>query len=145
MDEEHPTDAPDGMHSTPVPRPRPRRRRWLYVVIVVVLVVPLLAVGTWTAVALNWSYSSGYRAGYVQKFSKKGWICKTWEGELSMVNLAGAAQERFVFSVRDDSIAQAINRLMGSRVTVNYEEHRGGPGACFGETNYFVTGVSILR
>lgn len=120
------------------------RRRWVLIVLGVVVVVPAALLAAWTAIALNWSYSHGERAGYIQKFSQKGWVCKTWEGEIAMVNVPGANQERFDFSVRDDSIAAAITRMMGSRVAISYEQHRGVPGACFGETQYFVTGVKAV-
>jgi hypothetical protein len=92
-------------------------------------------------IALSYTYSRGDRAGYIQKLSKKGWICKTWEGELAMVNVPGAMQERFAFTVRSDSLAAAMNGMMGSQVSITYEEHRGVPGTCFGETNYYVSAV----
>jgi hypothetical protein len=91
--------------------------------------------------ALSFSYSSGERAGYVQKFSHKGWVCKTWEGELAMVNLPGTMPEIFRFTVRDDAVAQGLNQSMGRRVALHYEQHRGVPTSCFGETEYFVTAV----
>ncbi|MBA3671478.1 MAG: hypothetical protein H0W68_05580 [Gemmatimonadaceae bacterium] len=109
-----------------------------------VIALPVLLLVLWSVVALHMSYSRGERAGYVQKLSQKGWICKTWEGELAMVNMPGASQERFPFSVRDDSVAGEITRAMGSRVAITYEEHRGVPGRCFGETGYFVTAVKKL-
>jgi hypothetical protein len=109
------------------------------------VVVPALIFAIWTWSALTFSYSQGDRAGYVQKFSHKGWLCKTWEGELSMVNIPGAAQERWQFTVRRDSIARVITDLMGSRVSLAYEEHRGLPTSCFGETEYFVIGVKRLQ
>jgi hypothetical protein len=102
--------------------------------------IALLAAYTW--VMLVWSYSDGERAGYVQKLSKKGWICKTWEGEMALVSLPGTVSEKFAFTVRDDAVAEQINRSMGSRVTVTYEQHIGLPITCFGETPYFVTGIA---
>jgi hypothetical protein len=122
-----------------------RRRRWPFVLFGVVVVLPLLVLASWAAIALKWHYSIGNRSGFIQKFSKKGWVCKTWEGELAMVTIPGAAQERFTFSVRDDSVAAPIAGLTGSRVTVTYEEHPGLPTSCFGETNYFVTAVKAIR
>ena len=119
-------------------------RRWPLMMIGGMLGVPLLALTAWTMVALTWSYSKGDRAGFIQKFSQKGWICKTWEGDLAMVTLPGAVPERFPFSVRDDSLAKEIPKLMGSRVSITYEEHRGVPGTCFGETDYFVTGIKAI-
>lgn len=96
-------------------------------------------------VALHWSYSKGERAGYVQKFSSKGWVVKTWEGELQMVPVPGAMPEKFLFSVRDDTVAQKINSSMGKRVAVHYEQHKGVPTSLFGETEYFVTDIKLLE
>jgi hypothetical protein len=96
-------------------------------------------------VALNWSYSTGERAGFLQKVSNKGWICKTWEGELSLVAMPGAAPEKFLFTVRDEAIAQKITLAAGKRVTLNYEQHKGLPTSCFGDTDYFVTGVTEIE
>lgn len=96
-------------------------------------------------VVLNWSYARGERAGYVQKFSKEGFLIKTWEGELAMVNLPGTAPEKFYFTVRDDAVAERINRAMGRRVALVYEEHLGLPGRFFGETGYFVVDVLDLE
>ena len=95
-------------------------------------------------VALNWSYSTGERAGFLQKVSNKGWICKTWEGELSLVAMPGAAPEKFLFTVRE-AIAQKISAAAGKRVTLNYEQHKGLPTSCFGDTDYFVTGVTEIE
>jgi ABC-type phosphate/phosphonate transport system permease subunit len=123
---------------------KPRRRWWPLIVFGVVVVLPTLVLAAWIAIALNWHYSAGNRAGFIQKFSQKGWVCKTWEGEIAMVNMPGAAQERFAFSVRDDNVAKDITRLMGGHVSLAYEEHRGLPGSCFGETRYYVTGVKAI-
>ena len=120
------------------------RRRWAVKILSVVVAVPILVMGAWLAITMNWVYSKGERAGFIQKFSEKGWVCKTWEGEIAMVNMPGAAQERFSFTVRDDSLAREITRLMGSRVTLDYEQHRGVPSSCFGETQYYVTGVKAV-
>jgi len=102
------------------------------------LVALILLVAAWFAFALNWSYSSGERAGWVQKFSHKGWICKTWEGELALVSLPGGAVEKFFFTVQDDTLAQKISAAMGKRVSLHYEEKVGLPTSCFGETRHFV-------
>lgn len=122
---------------------RPRGPRWA-AILTGVVVVPLLLLAAWISLALQWHYSVGNRAGYIQKFSQKGWLCKTWEGELAMVNLPGAAQERFLFSVRDDSVAKEITQRMGGHVSLTYEEHRGVPTSCFGDTQYFVKAVERL-
>ena len=95
--------------------------------------------------ALHWSYSEGERAGFLQKISYKGWVCKTWEGELSLVAIPGAAPEKFLFTVRDDEVAKLVNAAAGKRVTLNYEQHKGLPSSCFGETDYFVVGVTVIE
>ena len=95
--------------------------------------------------ALNWSYSKGERAGYVQKFSQRGWLFKTWEGELAMVPLPGALPEKFPFSARSDSVAQSINSSLGKRVVLKYEQHKGLPQGVFGDTEYFVTEVKVVE
>ena len=105
------------------------------------LVVAALLFAGYTAVTLKWSYSAGERAGFMQKLSTKGYICKTWEGELQLVALPGSMPEKFFFSVRDDAVAARINATMGKRVALTYEQHIGVPTSCFGETEYFVTDV----
>ena len=124
---------------------RPRRRWRVKLILTAVVIVPVLLFALYTWITLNYVYSRGERAGYVQKFSKKGWACKTWEGELAMANLPGAMPEKFYFTVRDDAVAQRIERDMGRRVSLMYEQHRGIPTSCFGETEYFVTDVRIAE
>jgi len=102
----------------------------------------LLAI--YIALALTWSYSTGERAGFLQKISDKGWICKTWEGELSLVALPGAAPEKFLFTVRDAEVAKQVNAAVGKRVALTYEQHKGLPTSCFGETDYFVVGLKEI-
>lgn len=112
-------------------------------VIGIVLTIGIL-VSLYVAVMLHWSYSTGERAGYVQKLSHKGWLCKTWEGELSLITLPGQQAEKFYFSIRDDNVVNKINALMGQRVSLEYAQHLGLPTNCFGETSYFVTDVRKL-
>jgi hypothetical protein len=129
------------VQSPPTTTPPPRRRGKARLIL---LMLPILAIGLFALyvwIALNFDYSEGERAGYVQKFSSRGWLCKTWEGELAMVNLPGAMPEIFRFSVRDDTVAQRVNNTLGKRVRLHYEQHKGIPTNCFGETEYFVTDV----
>jgi hypothetical protein len=111
-----------------------------------VVAAPILVFAIYTWSALTYSYSVGERGpGYVQKFSKKGWICKTWEGELALLPLPGTfTPERFNFTVRDDVIAQYVNATLGKRVVLTYQQHKGIPTTCFGETEYFVTAVKVI-
>ena len=115
----------------------------LRVLLVLVLLVALGAGYFWAM--LSWSYSSGERAGWVQKFSHKGWICKTWEGEMAMVSMPGSTSEKFPFTVREPGVTEQINKLMGRRVTLHYEEKVGLPTSCFGETRHYVTGVTLVE
>jgi hypothetical protein len=132
-------------HSSPptsTPAAPARRRGRGRLIFVLVLLIPLLLFALYVWLALDViSYSSGERAGYVQKFSSKGWVCKTWEGELAMMNLPGTMPELFRFTVRDDAVAARINESLGRRVRLHYEQHPGIPTTCFGETDYFVTEV----
>ena len=104
--------------------------------------VPALAFTGWAGIALTFSYSEGTRTGFVQKLSRKGLICKTWEGEMAMTAQPGVAPTLFLFTVRLDSIAQEITRLEGKQVTLWYAEHKGVPSSCFGETGHFVNRVN---
>jgi hypothetical protein len=137
-----PDPAPAPLTSTPSRRPAWSRRFLL--ALAILLVGPALIVALYTWLALSFAYSNGERAGYVQKFSRKGWVCKTWEGELAMVSLPGTMAEVFRFTVRNDAVAGQINQAIGQRVALSYEEHRGLPTTCFGETTYFVVAVKPI-
>lgn len=115
--------------------------KWLLSLILIGLTG--LAVYTW--IMLNWSYGSGERAGYVQKFSHRGYMCKTWEGELAMVSMPGTMSEKFLFTVQDDAVAQKINANLGKKVALKYDQHIGLPTSCFGDTEYFVSDVTVLE
>lgn len=112
---------------------------------VIFLVFLVLAAVGWTLFTLNWNFSEGERAGYVQKLSHKGWLCKTWEGELVLVSMPGAIPEKFEFTVRDDDVAKKINGFAGQRVVLTYEQHKFIPTSCFGETEYFVSDAKMVE
>jgi hypothetical protein len=101
----------------------------------------LLAAYTWTM--LHVSYSDGERAGYLQKFSTRGWVCKTWEGEILLTSMPGAIPEKFEFSVRDPQVAKELSAATGKRVILSYAQHKGVPTQCFGETEYYITKVAV--
>jgi hypothetical protein len=107
------------------------------------LAVGLLLFSAYVWLALNFSFSEGERAGYLQKFSKKGWVCKTWEGEMLLTSMPGAIPEKFQFSVRDDAMKDQLMAATGKRVVLTYSQHRGVPTSCFGETEYFIHKVKI--
>jgi hypothetical protein len=115
-----------------------------FILILIPLLLVLGAVG-YGLFVWKWAYSEGERAGFVQKLSKKGYVCKTWEGELSMVAMPGTTPERFSFTVWDDAVAEQINKAVGKRVALFYEEKVGLPGSCFGETRYYITKVKPLE
>ncbi|HSR01253.1 MAG TPA: hypothetical protein VLM20_00490 [Methylophilaceae bacterium] len=109
------------------------------------LIIPIGLFALYTWVVLSWSYSSGERAGYVQKLSQKGFLCKTYEGELILVSMPGTQAEKFYFTVKDPKIAQKINETVGKRVRLTYEQHIGVPSSCFGETSYYVNDVKVVK
>lgn len=115
-----------------------RAMKWLLVPLVLVGLAVLYFFG-----AVKWSYSDGERAGWVQQLSRKGWVCKTWEGELALVSLPGSTPEKFRFTIWDEPTAEKVNLVMGKRVALHYEQKVGLPGSCFGETRYYVTGVRV--
>ena len=118
--------------------------RWKLLVPLVIVGLPVLGFAAWTWITLHVDYSNGERVGYVQKISRKGWVCKTWEGELAMVSMPGTAPQIFSFTVRSDAVARNIMDAAGQRVALVYEQHRGVPSKCFGETEYFITQVRAL-
>jgi hypothetical protein len=111
-----------------------------------ILALAVLAiVAGYVLTVMSWNYSSGERAGWVQKFSSKGWLCKTWEGEMAMVSMPGTTAEKFQFTVWDDEVAARVNKVMGKRVSLHYEEKVGIPTSCFGETRYYVDKVTAVE
>lgn len=130
--------------AVPVSPAGARKSRWgLRIGLLLVGAIALFAL--YTVAVLTWSYSKGERAGYVQKFSQKGWVCKTWEGELAMVSMPGTLTEKFFFTVRDGAVAARIEKTMGKRVSLVYEEHMGVPSSCFGDTSYYVVDVKAVE
>jgi hypothetical protein len=122
-------------------KPRRSPMRWLFVALA------LIVLGFWayTALALHWSYSEGERVGVLQKLSRKGWLCKTDEGELALYIVGGVAPQIWSFTVRDAKVMQELNTKLGQRVRLHYSEHRGIPSSCFGDTTYFADAVSLAR
>lgn len=114
-----------------------------FVLIVVILGVVGFALYTWAA--LNYTYSEGERVGYARKLSSKGWVCKTWEGEISMTNAVGAQESVFAFTVRDPAVVEKFRSLEGKHVTIMYKERVGIPSSCFGDTPYHAYDVRAIR
>src|SRR6476660_6829061 len=147
-----PSDAPVTAHPAPSPSadapahpvPLKKKRNKLAIALLVLILVPAVIIALWIWVALGYTYASGERAGYIQKISKKGWVCKTWEGELAMANLPGTMPQIFAFTVRNDSVAEILEQTIGKQVSVTYEQHRGLPTTCFGETEYFISRVNRI-
>jgi hypothetical protein len=112
---------------------RKPRRWWRYLPLLV-----LLGLVVYTPLVLWWSYSEGERVGILQKLSHKGWVCKTYEGELALYVISGVTPQIWDFTVRDPVVAARLNQMLGERVRLHYSEHRGLPTSCFGDTGYFV-------
>ena len=120
------------------------RKKAVRTAAVLIIAVVVLCTG-YVMIVLNWSYSKGERIGYVQKFSEKGWLCKTWEGELQMMPVPGVMPEKFLFSVRDKAVIGKITSSMGKKTSITYEQHIGIPTKCFGESEYFAVDARVLE
>jgi hypothetical protein len=120
------------------------KRHLLATTLTTIIVLPALVFTVWAFITLHYTYSSGERAGFLQKLSKRGWLCKTWEGELQLTAIPGAAPEKFYFTIRSDSLADVANTLAGQHVVLDYQQHVGVPTSCFGDTEYFVVGVRTV-
>jgi len=114
-------------------------------VLLILVAVVIAGFAGFTWLTLHWSYSEGERAGYVQKLSKRGWVCKTWEGEMVMVTMPGTVSEKFYFTVPDEGLAAKLNAAVGKRMALHYQQHRWLPNSCFGETEYFITDVRVTE
>ena len=109
-----------------------------------ILVVGLACFSYWK---YSFTYSEGNRAGLLQKFSYKGTIFKTYEGELIMSSIKSnqevtLASEKFVFSVADKGVAEKLLHLEGNTVTLHYKE-KNGTLPWRGETRYLVDSVLL--
>ena len=138
---ETPAHNAETVNTSAAPARAHKIRNKVLIGLLTLILVPVVIAALWVWIALGYTYASGERAGYIQKISKKGWLCKTWEGELAMANLPGTMPQIFTFTVRNDSIAHVIEQNAGKQVSLTYQQHRGVPTSCFGETEYFVTGV----
>ena len=111
------------------------------------LLLALVVVGVvlWTWFSLSWAYSEGERAGVLQKFSQKGWVCKTYEGELALYVVGGVAPQIWYFSTRDENVAKQLSAAVGEQIRLHYTEHRGVPTSCFAETPYFAESFTVVK
>jgi hypothetical protein len=112
-------------------------------VLVMIIVAAIAGIGLWSWLTLSWAYSDGERAGVLQKFSRKGWVCKTQEGEIAQYLVAGISPQMWLFSVRDKTVAAQLDKAVGHRVQLHYTEHPGVPTSCFADTRYFVDRVIV--
>ena len=134
-----------------VPNSTGRRRssgrlgRW----IVILLLLLIVGATLWTWLTLAWAYAEGERAGVLQKFVRRGWICKTQEGEIALYYGggqymgAGISPQLWDFSVRDKLVAADLSKAVGHRVQLHYTEHPGIPTNCFAESRFLVDRVTI--
>jgi hypothetical protein len=115
----------------------------------ILLLLLIVGGGLWTWLTLAWAYAEGERAGVLQKFVRRGWVCKTQEGEIALYYGGGqymgpgSSQQLWDFSVRDKSVAEQLTKAVGRRVQLHYTEHPGIPTSCFADTRYFVDRVTI--
>jgi len=148
MDPMSETPTPPTGAAAPEPPAPPKKKHWWHHwrgILAALVLTPILAFVAYTFVVVNWSYSDGDRAGTLQKFSRKGWLCKTWEGELMQPTAPGVAPTIWDFTVRDEVTARRVESGLGQRVVLHYKEHKGIPTSCFGDTRYWVDAVRIER
>jgi hypothetical protein len=137
-----PQEPEPAVTATVPPKKSFGRRHWGKLTLFMILLIPLAGLALWTVIGLNWSYSEGTRSGTLAKFSRKGWLCKTWEGTLyTDISSPSFRSDSFNFTVRSDSLASELVKLSGKRVAVEYKQHTLVPTSCFGDTEYFVSGV----
>lgn len=122
-----------------------KKRNWKRLFISYFILLPIALFALYTYFTLTFVYSHGERAGYIQKFSQRGWLVKTWEGELAMANLPGTMPEIFQFTVRNKDVAKELEQMMGQRISISYDQHRGIPTRLFGDTQYFVTNARRVQ
>ena len=134
-----------------VPNPSLRRRapgragRILFLLLLLVIGGCAL----WSWLTLSWVYAEGERAGVLQKFVRRGWLCKTQEGEIAFYYGGGqymgpgTSPQLWDFSVRDPVVAADLSKAVGHRVQLHYTEHPGVPTSCFAETRYYVDKVTV--
>lgn len=134
-----------GAPAPPVPQKSFLRRHWGKMSVLSILASLVIVGAIWTSFALLYTYSTGDRTGYLQKLSKKGWLCKTWEGEVAMSNVPGQMPEKFFFTIHGDSLAKAFQEASGKRVTITYEQHVAIPTSCFGDTPYWASGIRVTE
>ena len=107
----------------------------------------ILIIGIWIYFSYFFTYSDGYRAGMLQKFSRKGNIFKTYEGEMILSSVqsnknVALASEKFIFSVSDKNLALQLDSLQGKNVVVHYSE-KNNTLPWRGESTYVVNSVKL--
>src|ERR1700754_5065269 len=117
---------------------------WAFKAALSAILLIVLVIAAWTWFSLSFAYSEGDRAGTLQKFSKKGWVCKTYEGELALYVVGGVAPQIWYFSTRDPALAEKLSKAVGKKIQLRYEEHRGVPSSCFADTPYFASAFTVM-
>lgn len=116
--------------------------RWLLILIVIIS-------GIFVYWKYFYTYSEGYRAGLLQKFSHKGTFIKTYEGEMILSSVAttrdvAIASEKFLFTVINNSLIRQFDTLQGETVIVHYRQ-KNGSVFWRGDSQYLVDSVSVKR
>jgi hypothetical protein len=118
------------------------KRIFYYVITLLVIVI-----GIWIYWAFFFTYSDGYRAGMLQKFSRKGTIFKTYEGEMILSSVqsnknVALASEKFLFSVSNKAIAGQLEQMQGKTIVVHYTE-KNNALPWRGDSRYVVSSVKL--
>jgi hypothetical protein len=114
-----------------------------------ILTLIIIFLGTFIYWKYFYTYSEGFRAGLLQKFSHKGAIFKTYEGEMILSSVSSTsnvaiASEKFFFSVPKKELAIQFDTLQGRNVILHYIE-KNGPVFWRGDSRYLVDSIAVRK
>ncbi|WP_074410147.1 MULTISPECIES: 6-phosphogluconate dehydrogenase [Aquimarina] len=108
-------------------------------ILAILIIVILVLFAAWYAFIYYASYSEGTRSGELIKFSNKGVVFKTWEGEISQ-GISGAQIFSFSVESQKEDIIKKLEKFQGRYVKLKYKE-RFAKVSWLGDTKYFVIDV----
>ncbi len=145
---EQPPLNSSGSPVSPVKKPTHPVKHFFRRLLLFFMLISIITV-TITFLYFNFTYSEGNRAGMLIKFSTKGFVFKTYEGELNVGSVnpgvgSSVANNTWSFSVKDKKLADQLSIMEGKMVRLHYKEKiKNLPWQ--GETKYFVDKVEVLK
>ncbi len=120
-------------------------KKFLFAVILIIIVCG----GLFTYWRFYYSFGEGNKAGLLIQFMKKGYVFKTYEGEIIQAGLKSypsvpVATKDFTFSVADPAVADSLMGYEGKEVVLHYTEYFGAlPWR--GHSRYVVDKILYVR